>query len=237
MRKNVWPGLLGSLGFCLIAGASLRRSYRTTLRFYRGEHQAGPVAKKKVPPQPRKKQRTRPCWKDGSPGFPNRPRRPRWRRALAARAGGEDDAPLDSGLRGHLRFDARRGPTVADARTRSPVRGHGHHCRGDGQSLRRCFKTSSGSIATGSAAWCCPPRADEISCWARTWRFAPLAVGIGGVALVILQLLFPFPSLTSWPHWCRRFRPISLSALSATTRRSSCRRRCGLDPCGPRPPR
>ena len=48
VRHNVWPGLLGSLGFCLIGGASLRRSYRTTLRFYRGEYQTGQIAKKKV---------------------------------------------------------------------------------------------------------------------------------------------------------------------------------------------
>jgi ABC-2 type transport system permease protein len=50
-RQSVWPGLLGSLGFCLIGGASLRRSYRTTLRFYRGEYRAGKIAKKKVRPQ------------------------------------------------------------------------------------------------------------------------------------------------------------------------------------------
>jgi len=48
-RHRVWPGLLGSLGMCAIAAASLRRSYRTTLRFYRGEFQSGQVAKKRAP--------------------------------------------------------------------------------------------------------------------------------------------------------------------------------------------
>ena len=43
-QRNVWPGMLGSVGFCLLAGASLRRSYRSTLRFYRGEYQVGTSA-------------------------------------------------------------------------------------------------------------------------------------------------------------------------------------------------
>lgn len=40
-RHHIWPGLLGVLGMCLIGTASLWRSYRTTLRFYRGEFQTG----------------------------------------------------------------------------------------------------------------------------------------------------------------------------------------------------
>jgi hypothetical protein len=38
---NVLPALLGTLGLTLIGGASLWRSYRTTVRFYRGEFSAG----------------------------------------------------------------------------------------------------------------------------------------------------------------------------------------------------
>ncbi|MBC8870684.1 MAG: hypothetical protein H8E44_14775 [Planctomycetes bacterium] len=40
-RHHIWPGLLGVLGTVLIGAGSLWRSYRTTLRFYRGEFQTG----------------------------------------------------------------------------------------------------------------------------------------------------------------------------------------------------
>lgn len=45
-ERNVWPGLLASLGFGLLAGVSLRRSYRTTLRYYRGEFDSAAVSPK-----------------------------------------------------------------------------------------------------------------------------------------------------------------------------------------------
>jgi ABC-2 type transport system permease protein len=51
-EHRVWPGLLGSLAFFAIAGASLRRSYRTTLAFYRGEHEPGRAKKQETLPQP-----------------------------------------------------------------------------------------------------------------------------------------------------------------------------------------
>ncbi|MFV1966119.1 MAG: hypothetical protein ACC628_11890, partial [Pirellulaceae bacterium] len=47
-RNNIWPGLLGALGASLIGLGSLCRSYRTTLRFYLGEHQTGGVKRKKT---------------------------------------------------------------------------------------------------------------------------------------------------------------------------------------------
>jgi ABC-2 type transport system permease protein len=50
-QHAVWPGLLGSLGLIALGAASLRRSYHTTLRFYRGDYQSSDVAKKKVPAQ------------------------------------------------------------------------------------------------------------------------------------------------------------------------------------------
>jgi len=48
-RNHVWPGLLCVLGMSVIGAASLWRSYRTTLRFYRGEYQAGKRRRKPVP--------------------------------------------------------------------------------------------------------------------------------------------------------------------------------------------
>ncbi len=54
-RSNVWPGLLGALGFCLISGASLRRSYRTTLRLYRGEQRSRRAPVGRAAPRPQKK--------------------------------------------------------------------------------------------------------------------------------------------------------------------------------------
>lgn len=43
---SLWPGLLGACGALLIGAASLRRSYSTTLRFYTGGFGAGGVKKK-----------------------------------------------------------------------------------------------------------------------------------------------------------------------------------------------
>jgi len=40
-QNHIWPGALGVLGSLLIGSGSLWRSYRTTLRFYRGEFQSG----------------------------------------------------------------------------------------------------------------------------------------------------------------------------------------------------
>lgn len=48
-RHNLGPGLLGVLGTLLIGAGSLWRSYRTTLRFYRGEFQAGKRRRKSEP--------------------------------------------------------------------------------------------------------------------------------------------------------------------------------------------
>ena len=47
---NVLPALLGTIGLTLIGGASLWRSYRTTVRFYRGEFNAGKQANTPVRP-------------------------------------------------------------------------------------------------------------------------------------------------------------------------------------------
>jgi ABC-2 type transport system permease protein len=47
---NVLPALLGTLGLTLIGGGSLWRSYRTTVRFYRGEFSAGKQANAPVRP-------------------------------------------------------------------------------------------------------------------------------------------------------------------------------------------
>jgi hypothetical protein len=49
-EHQVWPGLAGTVLLCALAGASLRRSYRTTVRFYLGDFRSdrstseGPVA-------------------------------------------------------------------------------------------------------------------------------------------------------------------------------------------------
>ena len=51
-HQIVWPGLLGAVGLCLIAAASLRRSYHTTLRFYRGDYESGEKGKKQVAARP-----------------------------------------------------------------------------------------------------------------------------------------------------------------------------------------
>lgn len=56
--RNVWPGLLGSIGLCVIGAASLRRSYHTTLRYYRGEYESGRAVKQKAPARPAEKRAT-----------------------------------------------------------------------------------------------------------------------------------------------------------------------------------
>lgn len=48
-KKNLWPGLLGSLGLFLITLTSLHRSYRTTLKYYLGGFQAGKSNRKAKP--------------------------------------------------------------------------------------------------------------------------------------------------------------------------------------------
>jgi ABC-2 type transport system permease protein len=50
--RQIAPGLLGALGMCLIAAASLRRSYHTTLRYYRGEYESGETGRKRAPARP-----------------------------------------------------------------------------------------------------------------------------------------------------------------------------------------
>jgi ABC-2 type transport system permease protein len=41
---QVWPGIAGAVLLCVIAGASLRRSYRTTVRFYLGANRSDQTA-------------------------------------------------------------------------------------------------------------------------------------------------------------------------------------------------
>jgi len=50
-RNRIWPGLLGVLGTLLIGSGSLWRSYRTTLRFYRGEFQSGKAPRRTAAPK------------------------------------------------------------------------------------------------------------------------------------------------------------------------------------------
>ncbi len=68
-EHRVWPGICGAAGLCAIAALSLRRSYRSTLRFYRGELQ--PARRVAVPPQtsnaPRTIASTAGMRKDGPP--------------------------------------------------------------------------------------------------------------------------------------------------------------------------
>lgn len=56
---RAWPGLLGSVGLCLLAAASLRRSYISTLRFYLGEHKAEVAAPVPKPASKATKRKTR----------------------------------------------------------------------------------------------------------------------------------------------------------------------------------
>ena len=48
-EHQIWPGVCGAAFLCLIGGASLRRSYRTTLRFYLGEYRSGQVTAAPLP--------------------------------------------------------------------------------------------------------------------------------------------------------------------------------------------
>ena len=52
-HQIAWPGLLGAAGLCLIGAVSLRRSYHTTLRFYRGDFESGEKGKKRIAARPR----------------------------------------------------------------------------------------------------------------------------------------------------------------------------------------
>jgi ABC-2 type transport system permease protein len=51
-HQIAWPGLLGAVGLCLIGAVSLRRSYHTTLRFYRGDYESGEKGKKRIATRP-----------------------------------------------------------------------------------------------------------------------------------------------------------------------------------------
>jgi ABC-2 type transport system permease protein len=49
---QILPGIAGSVLLCVIAGASLRRSYRTTVRFYLGANRSDQTVSEVVPAQP-----------------------------------------------------------------------------------------------------------------------------------------------------------------------------------------
>jgi ABC-2 type transport system permease protein len=57
-QNIVWPGLLGAVGLCVIGAVSLRRSYHTTLRFYRGDFESGEKGKKRIIVQPQGERKT-----------------------------------------------------------------------------------------------------------------------------------------------------------------------------------
>jgi ABC-2 type transport system permease protein len=68
-RGNALPALLGALGTGLIGAASLRRSYRTTLRLYTGHFTAGPARRPPVPKSTPVKAATRAALERELPGI------------------------------------------------------------------------------------------------------------------------------------------------------------------------
>jgi hypothetical protein len=75
---NVLPALLGTVGLGLIGAGSLWRSYRTTLRLYRGEFSAGTARATAEAPKTQAGARPRVCSRRACPGCRSRPPRSPW---------------------------------------------------------------------------------------------------------------------------------------------------------------
>ena len=76
-QGSLWPGLLGSLGALALGCLCLRRSYRTTLRFYTGGFQTGERKQTAVVDQGAAARREI-SWNAGSAGCRSRQQRWRW---------------------------------------------------------------------------------------------------------------------------------------------------------------
>ena len=126
-HQIAWPGLLGAAGLCLIGAVSLRRSYHTTLRFYRGDYESGEKGKKRIAARPRGERPT--LLVERQLAWRRKKRRPRRLpiSCIGPRARGENDAVIAAHCRSNLRLDARGRQKIPSAGNVSAHDGHGHH--------------------------------------------------------------------------------------------------------------
>ena len=190
-RQSVWPGLLGSLGLCLIGGASLRRSYRMTLRFYRGEYQTAQIAKKKARPQLRRQTRHvfggKAFALDSGTGGGNR----------SGHAAITDAAPeVKMMLVSTLVFGVIFASSLVAGR-RSQVSESFRPLVAMGiivtetLSLSQMFQNQFGFDRDGFRTLLLSPSRRRNILLGKNLALAPLALGIGAFALVVLQFLYP----------------------------------------------
>jgi len=190
-RHSVWPGLLGSLGMCAIGAASLRRSFRTTLRFYRGEFQTGQVAKKKVPTEVSDKRGTL---------FVER--QLPW---LSEQAAATTLASLRSLMRApEVKMMLLSTIVVAIIFASSLLAGRGSRLpvtlrplmamgiiTMESLSLSQIFQNQFGFDRSGFRTLLLSPARRRDILLGKNVSLAPLCLGIGAFALVILQCLYP----------------------------------------------
>jgi ABC-2 type transport system permease protein len=190
-RHSVWPGLLGSLGMCAIGAASLRRSYRTTLRFYRGEFQTGQVAKKTAPTEVSDKRATLLV-----------ERQLPW---LSEQAAATTLASLRSLIRApEVKMMLLSTIVVAVIFASSLLAGRGSRLpvtlrplmamgiiTMESLSLSQIFQNQFGFDRSGFRTLLLSPACRRDILLGKNLSLAPLCLGIGAFALVILECLYP----------------------------------------------
>ncbi len=190
-RQNVWPGLLGSLGLCLIGGASLRRSYRMTLRFYRGEYQTAQIAKKKARPQIHAKRATY-LVERHLPWIPEQAAATALATLRSLMRAPEVKMMLVSTLVFGVIFAST---LVAGRRSQVSVSLRPLVAMGiivtETLSLSQVFQNQFGFDRDGFRALLLSPSRRRNILLGKNLALAPLALGIGAFALVVLQFLYP----------------------------------------------
>jgi ABC-2 type transport system permease protein len=190
-HQIVWPGLLGAVGLCLIAAASLRRSYHTTLRFYRGDYESGEKGKKQVAARPQ-----------GERGTLLVERQLPWAPEEAA-------ATAFANLRALIRAPEAKmmllsllivgaifGSTLAAGRkSRLPETFRPMMAMGvimiETLSLSQIFQNQFGFDRDGFRTFLLSPARRRNILLGKNLSLAPLAIGSGAFALVILEFLYP----------------------------------------------
>ncbi|MHB8864282.1 MAG: hypothetical protein ACYC6N_17900 [Pirellulaceae bacterium] len=192
---SLWPGLLGSLGALAVGCLSLRRSYRTTLRFYRGGFQTGERKQTLV---------VEPSGSSGARHFLERQIRGVPEQAAVVAAGGLRSLTRSPEgkmlLLVPLILTGLFGTMVLAGRTRGvpelsrPLLGFGVI-----SVTLLCFTQLLGNAfgidRDGFRAFVLAPVRRRDILLGKNLAAAPLTLGIGFLALVVLQLLQPMEAL------------------------------------------
>lgn len=191
-QERVWPGLLGTLGLAAIGAVSLRRSYYTTLRFYRGEYESGGETKKKTTPSTLAAKRATNLVERDLPWIPEQAaatalatlrsqmRAPEVKMIVlsAVIVGGVFASTLLAGKRSHLPESLR--PLMAMGVISLET-----------LSLSQMFQNQFGFDRDGFRTLVlCPMRRRDILL-GKNLALAPLALGIGALAIAAMQFITP----------------------------------------------